>query len=38
MVCLDSSVVVDILRGNESAESIETNFYSSNEEIFIRNY
>ena len=35
MVCLDSSVVIDILRGKESVEEIEKKFDSSNEEIFI---
>ena len=35
MVCLDSSIVIDILRGKESVEAIENKFDSSNEEIFI---
>ena len=35
MVCLDSSVIIDILRGKESVETIENKFDSSNEEIFI---
>ncbi len=35
MVCLDSSVVIDILRGKESVEEIEKKFDSSNEEVFI---
>ncbi len=35
MVCLDSSVIIDILRGKGSVELIENNFDSSDEEIFI---
>ena len=35
MVCLDSSIVIDILRGKESVKAIENKFDSSNEEIFI---
>ena len=35
MVCLDSSVIIDILRGKTSVEAIEHKFDSINEEIFI---
>ena len=35
MVCLDSSIIIDILRGKESVEAIEERFDSSDEEVFI---
>ena len=35
MVCLNSSIIIDILRGKESVEAIEERFDSSDEEIFI---
>ena len=35
MVCLDSSVIIDILRGRESVKEIENKFDSAEEEIFI---
>ena len=35
MVCLDSSVIIDILRGREHVKEIENKFDSSQEDIFI---
>jgi predicted nucleic acid-binding protein len=35
MACLDSSVIIDILRGRNSAEVIENKLDSADEEIFI---
>ncbi len=35
MVCLDSSVIIDILKGKESVEAIENKFDFNGEEIFI---
>lgn len=35
MVCLDSSVIIDILRGRESVKEIESKLDSNQEEIFI---